>query len=1588
MIATASEQQPSHRKPNCLKLLAANINRMIGKRARLSRTSSKRFVFIFLIIFEIIHNNSVLSVPQQTSSNSNQRTSPASDYDKQLLRKALESSSSSSDSSPSSANFQCPEQFGYYTDTRDCTKYYVCVFGEVLHESCTGGLRFSRELQTCDWPRNVDCPQLNGSSTTSSSTTMPSTTTTATTLSPTTVTTSQTMISSSSSSTYSVNNKQHSSHSNDAKDQSSDASSDEGQRSPPHKSSSSLVFADEGSDPQQPSFDEAVSPVITSDGTIHLHDGSGGTFSLTPNHNRQQQPQQSTDNERQPVGGNVDVFVKPLSLANARPRNQQQPQPQLIASSAGSQQNRPSSSSPKLQPATLPMRQASQQQKPQQQGNLRSVNSNSRNNNNQFGDSPDNESETSSGGDDNDSQSLPPTTIDSISAQADQESNENQEDSLSDQPPRQASRQSSSAAGAYIPPVMAPNTLRQLGSQAMASSTPSGRQTSQLLSINNRQVDPTRQSFKPILVNPSVPSHHHNENNQFNGANNNNQSPATGQRRDQMQQFQPLPPQRPPAEPQQPPSPQLNNNNMQDDNNSAGELDAGLGDESAPSQPLRPAARPQQFRNQTIQPQPLSRQQQLANFAAMQNNRQSRMSNFQQFNQPPPPQQQQPNNRQFLTDNVNFNDSSKLIRLQASQFQAPQQQDQLLLPPADSATPAGGQQFQPNSNKFASLQPSRSQSVLFSQQPFGFAATDSSASGQTNFRSAEVRLLEPQPGNGQQFQAPQQPASQSSMLQQQRRPRPPKRQQIPSGPPSSGRAGNGRSAAGSRPPSQPLLGESLDTSTQPTMNSFLSPHDASFMEAPPLDNSNQLGPTTSAINQVTGSTTTTRTRLGNVAERAGRPIVAPTTVNFQQHDLQPMFQPTATTNLPSSSSQAATNGRQRSSFNDESLRPQGNARLHANGQGHHNNQRAQLIAADMLPPTFSNVVTTNAPTTPLVALTTPGNNLATTTTTQPTTTNQQQPPNDQQDPQLVANRYLNSAIDALEAGQPFGTNDYDFDILNDNSTDRRSPTTSFQSTNNRTVSSFNVNVNGGGRQRQFQANQQDDGGENISLTNGQPSGGQLGLNLRPTNQQQQQQQPRDKAKQASVRQPQQPQFNANGNSMSGNQPASQQQQQPTKKPRPANKKIVVNHEQALANIRASTEPAKRPEPLFATPTALQTAAKCDNRVCRLPDCKCGDTLNPGGLDPKVIPQVVLLTFDDAVNDLNWEIYEELFTGRTNPNGCPVLATFYVSHEWTDYGQVQTLYSRGHEMASHSITHSFGEKFSKNQWFKEVNGQREILNMYGGVKMNDVRGMRAPFLQIGGNKMFEMLYDANFTYDSSMPIFENSPPMWPYTLDYQLTHECMITPCPTKSFPGVWEVGMTMWVDLRGGRCSMGDACSNPQDEDGVYEMLMKNFDRHYKSNRAPFGLFYHSAWFNTVHHRRGFLKFMGTVNALSDVFFVTNWQMLQWMRQPTPLSEIDSFEPWQCPAKNDRPPPCFHPSVCNVKSEHGKYLEREKSLDTEIRGGGNTINKLIIGPLCLISVCVRVSLALDGQIQTINFLPPPPDRKSLPTPLAGHWRPI
>lgn len=66
--------------------------------------------------------------------------------------------------------------------------------------------------------------------------------------------------------------------------------------------------------------------------------------------------------------------------------------------------------------------------------------------------------------------------------------------------------------------------------------------------------------------------------------------------------------------------------------------------------------------------------------------------------------------------------------------------------------------------------------------------------------------------------------------------------------------------------------------------------------------------------------------------------------------------------------------------------------------------------------------------------------------------------------------------------------------------------------------------------------------------------------------------------------------------------------------------------------------------------------------------------------------MILLTFDGAVNVNNYEKYQKIFAAnRTNPNGCPIRGTFFISHEYSDFEQIQRLHYEGHEIAVETIT---------------------------------------------------------------------------------------------------------------------------------------------------------------------------------------------------------------------------------------------------------------------------------------------------------------
>ncbi|KAH8263249.1 hypothetical protein KR044_006466, partial [Drosophila immigrans] len=338
------------------------------------------------------------------------------------------------------------------------------------------------------------------------------------------------------------------------------------------------------------------------------------------------------------------------------------------------------------------------------------------------------------------------------------------------------------------------------------------------------------------------------------------------------------------------------------------------------------------------------------------------------------------------------------------------------------------------------------------------------------------------------------------------------------------------------------------------------------------------------------------------------------------------------------------------------------------------------------------------------------------------------------------------------------------------------------------------------------------------------------------------------------------------------------------------------------------------------------AGSCDPRKCQLPHCHCSKdgTQIPGNLLAHTVPQMILLTFDDAINHDNWELFSKvLFTqSRRNPNGCPIRSTFYVSHPFTNYQYVQKLWNDGHEIAVHSVTHRGPELWwSKNatieDWFDEMVGQANIVNKFAGVRMEEIRGMRVPFLRVGWNRQFLMMKEFGFVYDASMVAPHSNPPLWPYTLDYKMPHSCLGANqnCPTRSYPGIWELVMNQ---LEAGEytCNMVDSCPPHLTGEDIYRMLTYNFKRHYLSNRAPFGLYFHSTWFKKVDYLNAFLRFLDDMQKLPDVYFVTNQQAIQWMRQPTPSNQLHQFQPWACQPKQLEPHEqvCQMPNVCKVRS--------------------------------------------------------------------------
>jgi len=340
---------------------------------------------------------------------------------------------------------------------------------------------------------------------------------------------------------------------------------------------------------------------------------------------------------------------------------------------------------------------------------------------------------------------------------------------------------------------------------------------------------------------------------------------------------------------------------------------------------------------------------------------------------------------------------------------------------------------------------------------------------------------------------------------------------------------------------------------------------------------------------------------------------------------------------------------------------------------------------------------------------------------------------------------------------------------------------------------------------------------------------------------------------------------------------------------------------------------------------------CDKSQCTLPNCFCSSDgtqapgVDGGKLEITNIPQMITMTFAGAVNGENINVYNKLFNiDRVNPNGCTARGTFFVSHKYTNYSAVQDLHRLGHEIGVFSITNQEDPKYwtegPYDTWLGEMAGARLIVERFANITDGSVVGLRAPYLRVGGNEQFNMMTDQFFLYDSSITAPYGRRPIWPYTLQYRMPHKCHgnAKNCPSRSHE-IWEMPINE-LDRRDDPdfdealtgCHLVSSCSNIYYREQFRSLLQQNFLHHYSTNRAPLSLSFDPSW---LISNKGFDDELASwmqeiLSTYTDVYFVTEVQVIQWMQNPTATQSLRDFTEWKNKCQVKEQPYCSLPNPC------------------------------------------------------------------------------
>ncbi|GMS91266.1 hypothetical protein PENTCL1PPCAC_13441, partial [Pristionchus entomophagus] len=326
--------------------------------------------------------------------------------------------------------------------------------------------------------------------------------------------------------------------------------------------------------------------------------------------------------------------------------------------------------------------------------------------------------------------------------------------------------------------------------------------------------------------------------------------------------------------------------------------------------------------------------------------------------------------------------------------------------------------------------------------------------------------------------------------------------------------------------------------------------------------------------------------------------------------------------------------------------------------------------------------------------------------------------------------------------------------------------------------------------------------------------------------------------------------------------------------------------------------------------------------CALPECLCSSsgTAPPSSLLVSQTPQMIVITFEGAVTDRTTRIYKSLFSGRLRSHDCPLRATFFVSHEYTNYDQVQWLAARGNEIGMAGMGSSSLASRSADRWREEMQGMRMALVEFSKIDDESIRGMREPGMKTGGDYHFAVLSNWNFTYDHS--IAPDGGPFWPQTLDHTLPFLCTDGSCPSRALKGIWEASVNRIITTDGRAVAIfRDAIRSTDTRASVTDLLRRNLARNYQGSRAPLVLSLDADFMFALPQNEavnGLIDFLEEILTKDDIYPVTVSQLISWMKSPSSLDRIAKIKPFHCPRRaNDQVQPCETPSTCSFVTPQG-----------------------------------------------------------------------